>query len=66
MKQVKKNELPEFIINDQKQKEMKTLNFKNTEEIFSDFVLTAEEMICIKGGDAGEPILKPSVPPVKI
>jgi hypothetical protein len=45
---------------------MKTLNLKNTEEIFCDCALTAEEMICIKGGDAGEPIIKPSVPPVKI
>lgn len=45
---------------------MKTPNLKNIDEIFNDYVLTVEEMICIKGGDAGEPIIKPSTPPVKI
>jgi hypothetical protein len=45
---------------------MKNLTLKNLDEIFSEYSLTAEEMICIKGGDAGEPILKPSTPPIKI
>jgi hypothetical protein len=45
---------------------MKTLNLKNIDEIFNEYALTVEEMICIKGGDAGEPIIKPSTPPVKI
>jgi hypothetical protein len=45
---------------------MKTLNLKNFDEIFNDYALSTEEMICVKGGDAGEPILKPSTPPVKI
>jgi hypothetical protein len=45
---------------------MKTLNLKNIEEIFSDFVLTTEEMIFVKGGYGGEPIIKPSLPPVRI
>jgi hypothetical protein len=45
---------------------MKTLNLKNIDEIFNEYALTVEEMICVKGGDAGEPILKPSVPPIKI
>jgi len=45
---------------------MKTLNFETIEEIFNDYALTNEEMICVKGGDAGEPIVKPSVPPVRI
>jgi len=45
---------------------MKTLNQKNIDEIFSEYALTVEEMICVKGGDQGEPILKPSVPPIKI
>lgn len=45
---------------------MKTLNQKNIDVIFSEFALTVEEMICVKGGDQGEPILKPSVPPIKI
>ena len=45
---------------------MKTLNQKNIDEILVEYTLTAEEMICVKGGDQGEPILKPSVPPIKI
>jgi len=45
---------------------MKTLNLKNIDEIFNEYALTVEEMICVKGGDAGEPILKPSIPPVRI
>jgi hypothetical protein len=45
---------------------MKTLNLKNIDEIFNEYALTVGEMICVKGGDSGEPILKPSVPPVKI
>jgi hypothetical protein len=49
-----------------KQKEMKNLDSKKMEEILKDFALTAEEMICVKGGDMGDPIVIPSVPPVKI
>jgi len=46
---------------------MKTLNQKNIDVIFSEYALTAEEMICVKGGNnEPEPILKPSIPPVKI
>jgi hypothetical protein len=45
---------------------MKTPNLKNIDEILNEYALTVEEMICIKGGDAGEPIIKPSTPPVKI
>lgn len=45
---------------------MKNMDYKNTEEIFSDYALSAAEMICVKGGDGGEPIIKPAVPPVKI
>ena len=45
---------------------MKTLNQKNIDEILVEYALTADEMICVKGGDQGEPILKPSVPPIKI
>jgi len=39
---------------------------KNLEEILSVFALTVEEMICIRGGDAGEPIVKSANPPIKI
>ena len=45
---------------------METLNLKNINEILNEYALSVEEMICVKGGDSGEPILKPSVPPVKI
>ena len=45
---------------------MKTLNFKKTEDIFAKFALSNEEMINVRGGGEGEPILKPPVPPVKI
>lgn len=45
---------------------MKTLNLKNFDEIFNEYALSVEEMICVKGGDAGEPIVKVSNPPVKI
>jgi hypothetical protein len=45
---------------------MKTLNFKNIDEIFYEYALSVEEMICVKGGDAGDPIVKGSNPPVKI
>jgi len=45
---------------------MKTLNMKNFDEIISEYALSVEEMISVKGGDAGEPIIKSSNPPVKI
>jgi hypothetical protein len=44
---------------------MKTLNVKNYDVNLEMYTLTIEEMICVKGGDA-DPILKPSLPPVKI
>jgi hypothetical protein len=47
-------------------KKMKNLTLRNLDEIFNEYALTVEEMICVKGGDAGEPILKPSIPPIKI
>lgn len=45
---------------------MKTLNFKKTENTFAKFALSNEEMINVRGGGEGEPIIKPPVPPVKI
>jgi len=45
---------------------MENLTLRNLDEIFNECALTVEEMICVKGGDAGEPILKPSTPPIKI
>jgi len=45
---------------------MKTLNFKNTTELFGAFALSMEEMIKVRGGNMDEPIVKPPIPPVKI
>jgi hypothetical protein len=45
---------------------MKTLNSEKSIEVFNVYSLTTEEMICVKGGDGGEPVYKPSTPPVKI
>jgi len=46
---------------------MKTLNYEKTEDIFAEFVLSNDEMIKVRGGDgAGEPIILPNPPPVKI
>ncbi len=39
---------------------------KNIDEIFVEYALTAEEMICVKGGDQVEPIVMPCPPPVRI
>jgi hypothetical protein len=43
---------------------MKTLNF----DIFEEYQLTNEEMISVRGGDAGDgdPIPNPSLPPIRI
>ncbi|MCX6332961.1 MAG: hypothetical protein NT092_01485 [Bacteroidia bacterium] len=45
---------------------MKTLNFKNTNDLFADFTLSKEEMIKVRGGDGADPTIKPPIPPVKI
>jgi len=45
---------------------MKNLNLNNIEESLNSYALTVEEMISVKGGDMGEPIILPSVPPIKI
>ncbi|MFZ0281476.1 MAG: hypothetical protein WAL29_07490 [Bacteroidales bacterium] len=44
---------------------MKKNKPEQTEEIFDEFVLSIEEMICVKGGD-GDPILRPVPPLVQI
>jgi len=47
---------------------MKTLNFKNTNEFFTEFALSKTEMTKVRGGNADklEAIIKPPLPPVKI
>ena len=44
---------------------MKTLNFDLTKDIFNEFELSNEEMICVRGGE-GDPISLPNNPPVRI
>lgn len=45
---------------------MKTLNFKKSNQFFTEFALTNEEMRKIRGGDGGDPIILPPPPPIKI
>jgi hypothetical protein len=50
------------------QEKMKTLNFKQTNDIFVKFSLSNEEMIKVRGGndDSGDPKIVATPPPVKI
>ena len=45
---------------------MKNFDFEEIDTVFSDFTLTVEEMIYIKGGDSGEPDVKTSPLTVRI
>jgi hypothetical protein len=45
---------------------MKTLNFEQTNDIFGRFELSNEEMINVRGGNPGEPVILPTPPIVKI
>jgi hypothetical protein len=42
---------------------MKTLNSKLTKDIFTEFALSIEEMISVRGGE-NDPIIKSNVPPI--
>jgi hypothetical protein len=44
---------------------MKTLNLELAIDIFNEFKLSNEEMICVRGGE-DDPIVKTAVPPVII
>ena len=44
-------------------KTINTLNSKLTKDIFTEFALSIEEMICVRGGD-GDVIIKSTMPPV--
>jgi hypothetical protein len=44
---------------------MKTLNFKQTNDVLVKFALSNEEMIKVRGGNNGDPVLRPTDPPVK-
>jgi hypothetical protein len=43
---------------------MKTLTLELKKDIFTDFTLTSEDMINVRGGGEPEPL--PSYPPIKI
>jgi hypothetical protein len=43
---------------------MKTLKIESTRDLLIEFALSTEEMIYVRGG--GDPIVKPSDPPIKI
>jgi hypothetical protein len=45
---------------------MKNLEISDAGKLFEDFMLTTDEMLHVRGGDGGEPIIMPSLPPVKI
>lgn len=46
---------------------MKTLNSKLTQDIFTEFALSNEEMLSVRGGEIdGDPIVKTTIPPIKI
>lgn len=44
---------------------MKTLNFKKSSDLLTEFALKNEEMLKVRGGD-GDGIVKPDLPPIKI
>jgi len=44
---------------------MKTLNPEFSIELLTEFVLSVEEMIFVRGGE-GDPVNPPVIPPVKI
>ena len=44
---------------------MKTLNLELAPDIFNEFALTNEEMINVRGGE-GDPIVLPSIPPIRV
>lgn len=45
---------------------MKSLNNEKLNEIFIDYILSLDEMICVKGGESSEPITRPNPPQVNI
>lgn len=45
---------------------MKTKNLETSFDIFAVYTLTAEEMISVRGGDAGDPGTIVPPPPVKL
>ena len=44
---------------------MKNLNPELGKDIFIDYTLSNDEMICVRGGE-GDPVINPNLPPIKI
>jgi len=44
---------------------MKTLNPELEKDIFNEYTLSNDEMICVRGGES-DPIINPNLPPIKI
>ena len=45
---------------------MNNLKAKETMEVLSEYVITVEEMISVRGGDGNDPIYIPNPPQTKI
>lgn len=45
---------------------MENKNFDQTEKIFQEYVMTSGEMMAVRGGEDGEPIVLPNPPKPKI
>ncbi len=45
---------------------MENKNFDQTEKIFQEYIMTSVEMMAIRGGEDGEPIVIPNPPRPKI
>ncbi len=45
---------------------MKNLTLEQISTVYSEYVMTSDEMIRVKGGDGGEPIVVPNPPKPKI
>ncbi len=44
---------------------MKNMNPEVYKSLFAEFILSNEEMICVRGGTMDEdPVVKPNIPPV--
>lgn len=52
--------------NNKNLKKMKNLTLEQISAVYIEYVMTSDEMIRVKGGDGGEPIVVPNPPRPKI
>lgn len=52
--------------NNKNLKKMENFTIEQIRKVYSEYVLTSDEMIRVKGGDGGEPIVVPTPPRPKI